>query len=251
MKDGGVYREIMTVADVEKVRAISRAKDSGPWTVWWDEMARKTVLRRLSKRLPMSSDLDDLIHRDYQPEHEDAPRQFRALATSPGERLKIDLDAIAAGGNGQPPLQDEDPQKWLAGHPPHDPETGEIREDPAKSGEIREQERADNEARMTTLAAPAGEKAAALLKAQLDDRERGRTYSNETAANLASRREDAGAGPIPPETVPASDQHLQKLINDGSVAAEKKQLKVWKARLNEKDYELVRPHFATIEKATA
>jgi recombination protein RecT len=63
-KDGGIYREIMTVDDVEKVRSVSKAKDSGPWKDWWAEMARKTVLRRLAKRLPMSSDLDDLVRRD-------------------------------------------------------------------------------------------------------------------------------------------------------------------------------------------
>lgn len=63
-KDGGIYREVMTVSDIEKVRSVSRAKNSGPWVDWWDEMARKTVLRRLAKRLPMSTDLDDLIRRD-------------------------------------------------------------------------------------------------------------------------------------------------------------------------------------------
>lgn len=63
-KDGGVYREVMTVDEIEKVRSVSRAKDNGPWVQWWGEMARKTVLRRLAKRLPMSSDLDDLIRRD-------------------------------------------------------------------------------------------------------------------------------------------------------------------------------------------
>lgn len=63
-KDGGIYREVMSVADVEKVRSVSRAKNAGPWVQWWDEMARKTVIRRLAKRLPMSTDLDDLIRRD-------------------------------------------------------------------------------------------------------------------------------------------------------------------------------------------
>lgn len=63
-KDGGVYRDVMSLDDVEKVRGVSRAKDSGPWKDWWDEMAKKTVIRRLAKRLPMSSDLDDLIRRD-------------------------------------------------------------------------------------------------------------------------------------------------------------------------------------------
>lgn len=63
-KDGGIYREIMTLKDVEKVRAVSKTGSNGPWKDWWDEMAKKTVIRRLAKRLPMSSDLDDLMRRD-------------------------------------------------------------------------------------------------------------------------------------------------------------------------------------------
>lgn len=63
-KDGGIYREVMTLKDVEKVRNVSKAKDAGPWTQWWDEMARKSVIRRLAKRLPTSADLDDLLRHD-------------------------------------------------------------------------------------------------------------------------------------------------------------------------------------------
>lgn len=63
-KDGGIYREVMSIGEIEKVRKVSRAATNGPWVDWWEEMARKTVLRRLSKRLPMSTDLDDLIRRD-------------------------------------------------------------------------------------------------------------------------------------------------------------------------------------------
>lgn len=63
-KDGGRYLEVMSRDEVEQVRAISRAKDSGPWVSWWAEMARKTVFRRLSKRLPMSTDLDDAMRAD-------------------------------------------------------------------------------------------------------------------------------------------------------------------------------------------
>jgi len=54
----------MTTVEVEKVRQSSRAKNATPWTQWWDQMAKKTAIRRLSKRLPMSTDLDDLIRRD-------------------------------------------------------------------------------------------------------------------------------------------------------------------------------------------
>lgn len=63
-KDGAIYREVMSVADVEKVRAASRAGKFGPWVDWWDEMAKKTVIRRMAKRLPSSADLDSVIQAD-------------------------------------------------------------------------------------------------------------------------------------------------------------------------------------------
>jgi recombination protein RecT len=63
-KDGGIYREVMSIEQIEQVRNVSRAKGAGPWVQWWDEMARKTVLRRLAKRLPMSTDLQQVFQRD-------------------------------------------------------------------------------------------------------------------------------------------------------------------------------------------
>lgn len=56
--------EVMDLAAIEKVRSVSRAKSKGPWVDWWEEMARKTVFRRLSKWLPMDADVDDLFRRD-------------------------------------------------------------------------------------------------------------------------------------------------------------------------------------------
>lgn len=63
-KDGGMYHEVMSRSQVEQVRNVSKAKNNGPWKDWYDEMAKKTVIRRLSKRLPMSTDLVDVIQRD-------------------------------------------------------------------------------------------------------------------------------------------------------------------------------------------
>ncbi len=91
LKDGSVEIETMTTAEIEQVRQVSRAKDGGPWASWWGEMARKTVVRRLSKRLPMSSDLERLMHRDdsmYDLEQEqrpavDAPPRPRRLDYEP------------------------------------------------------------------------------------------------------------------------------------------------------------------------
>lgn len=67
MKDGAAYVEIMNKQQVEKVRAVSRSGQNGPWKAWWEEMARKTVLRRLAKRLPMSTDLDEVLREDDEP----------------------------------------------------------------------------------------------------------------------------------------------------------------------------------------
>lgn len=92
-KDGDIYIEVMTREDVEKVRSISRARDTGPWVQWWGEMAKKTVIRRLSKRLPMSTDLDELIRRDDElyevdpkAETETAPR---VKSAGPGRLTKL------------------------------------------------------------------------------------------------------------------------------------------------------------------
>ncbi len=61
LKDGSRLLEVMSLEEIEKVRNVSRAKNNGPWKDWWSEMARKTVMRRLSKRLPMSTDLEEQV----------------------------------------------------------------------------------------------------------------------------------------------------------------------------------------------
>ncbi len=66
IKGGGIYLEVMSKAEIEKVRAVSKSKDSGPWVQWFEEMAKKTVIRRLSKRLPVSTDVQATIEADDQ-----------------------------------------------------------------------------------------------------------------------------------------------------------------------------------------
>jgi len=64
LKDGEVMHEVMSHAEIERVRNVSRAKNSGPWQQWWDQMARKTVFRRLAKYLPLDADVERLARRD-------------------------------------------------------------------------------------------------------------------------------------------------------------------------------------------
>lgn len=64
LANGEVIREVMPKRDIDRARAVSRSKDKGPWKDWWDEMARKTVLRRCAKAAPGSSVLERLLARD-------------------------------------------------------------------------------------------------------------------------------------------------------------------------------------------
>lgn len=64
-KDGAIYIEVMSEQQVMDVKNVSRAKDSGPWSGdFATEMWRKSVIRRLSKVLPMSTDLESVMHAD-------------------------------------------------------------------------------------------------------------------------------------------------------------------------------------------
>lgn len=56
--NGGFAFEVMSKADVEKIKDSSKAAKTSfsPWNTFYDEMAKKTVLRRLWKILPSSVD---------------------------------------------------------------------------------------------------------------------------------------------------------------------------------------------------
>lgn len=52
-KDGGMMFEKMTVSEIEKVRAVSKAKNAMAWSQFYGEQAKKTVLRRLCKNIDL------------------------------------------------------------------------------------------------------------------------------------------------------------------------------------------------------
>lgn len=63
LNDGGHQMEVMTVADVEAVRDGLKFKNP-IWEKHFDEMARKTAIRRLAKYLPLSPELARAIDND-------------------------------------------------------------------------------------------------------------------------------------------------------------------------------------------
>ncbi|MBI6340444.1 recombination protein RecT [Proteus sp. PR00224] len=68
LKDGGVQFEVMTNNQIEKVRASSKAGQNGPWVSHWEEMAKKTVIRRLFKYLPVSIEVQKAVILDEKAE---------------------------------------------------------------------------------------------------------------------------------------------------------------------------------------
>lgn len=60
-KDGGHHFEWMSIADVNKIRARSKSSSNGPWVSDYEQMVRKTLIRRMANYLPMSIELSQAI----------------------------------------------------------------------------------------------------------------------------------------------------------------------------------------------
>lgn len=56
--------DVMEKPAIERIRTRSRAKDDGPWVTDYDEMAKKTVVRRLAKLLPVSVEFAAAVELD-------------------------------------------------------------------------------------------------------------------------------------------------------------------------------------------
>lgn len=64
LKDGGWQAVVLPVAEVEAIRARSRAGNSGPWVTDWNEMAKKTAIRRLYKFLPKTVEVSEALRQE-------------------------------------------------------------------------------------------------------------------------------------------------------------------------------------------
>ena len=118
LPNGMVMREVMDTEQVEQVRKVSRSGNNGPWAQWWTEMARKTVIRRLAKRLPiLDPHIAETIQRDDElydfaagnaGAGDTAPETTPAAPQQPsGPRRPRGLDKVAAAASGSPAPPDD------------------------------------------------------------------------------------------------------------------------------------------------
>lgn len=143
-KDGSIPYwsvEVMSRVEINKVRQTSQTgalgrtvkggknagqpiDPKGPWVDWFGEMARKTVMRRHSKVLPMSGDIIETFERDIEAER---------AADSAAAYLAVEPDApkiLPSNDEGEGEGEPSDTGEVVD----HDPDTGEVREgssDPA------------------------------------------------------------------------------------------------------------------------
>lgn len=90
-KTGGyVEYAVLHKQDVEKRRAASRSANTGPWASWEEEMWKKTAIRYIAKRLPISSDILQKVDSDNEPAH------FDEMRNAAIEQLGSDIAATPA-----------------------------------------------------------------------------------------------------------------------------------------------------------
>jgi len=83
--------EVMYRDDIEKIRRRSPAGGSGPWVTDWEEMARKTLIRRLMKYLPLSTDVQNAVMAD---EYAEAGKLDLLLQRDDPEEEIVDAESV-------------------------------------------------------------------------------------------------------------------------------------------------------------
>ena len=166
LKDGFSQFDVMTTGDIEAIRQAAPSANSPAWRNHWSEMAKKTVVKRMAKYLPVAAEL----HK-YSAQEDALEGGFATIDISGGEPLVVPTDAVGElttstekseskkEGRGQPPKKAVEPEKQPVFDADGnivdvdfdgdivDKETGEVRPRPRDTGEPSPKEKAEIEAR--------------------------------------------------------------------------------------------------------
>jgi len=107
LTNGELIVEVMSRADIDKVRAASKTGTYGPWKDWYERMACKAVMHRLAKRLPnasevmemceqgMNMDFDGRTEKEIAPVIDDCYKKLAALTS--GKDMSLFLPWVSKG----------------------------------------------------------------------------------------------------------------------------------------------------------
>lgn len=115
--------EYMTKEQTESIRARSKAKDAGPWVTDYEQMGRKTVIRRLCGRLPLEIERytetekkilqgeDEFPQNDFDLEvpadQPDEPKQTKSEQLA--EKIKFEKESPPPAAEPEEPAPDPEP----------------------------------------------------------------------------------------------------------------------------------------------
>jgi len=88
---GGNQYEVMSMEEINSIKSRSKNSSSGPWQTDYEEMARKTVIRRLFKYLPVSIEMIQAITLDEAADRGDQNNEI--LATAAYETIDSYVDS--------------------------------------------------------------------------------------------------------------------------------------------------------------
>lgn len=138
LRDGSVMRDVMTIREIQTIRAKSKAKN-GPWSdaTFFPEMCRKTMARRHYKQLPHSSEMDRMVERDDEAFGLDDPNSAQAVADR-NERQAVStrtaFDQFAGNGmvieNDEPTGEQDDENEQIDGDDEFGEETDQREPEP-------------------------------------------------------------------------------------------------------------------------
>ncbi len=104
---GGLHQEYMTTPDIKLIQARSKMGNAGAWKSDWNEMAKKTVVRRAAKYWPLcSEEMDKAL------EHDNRTAGLVDVQLAPPLEATLDkgVDAVLealSGGDATPPAAPE------------------------------------------------------------------------------------------------------------------------------------------------
>ena len=105
-KDGGYGFEVMSIDEIRTfAQKYSKAYGNGPWQSNFEEMAKKTVLKRVLKYAPLKSDFqrgvvqDETIKNEIRPDMYSVPSAVIEVDTQTGE--VIETEGAVVDGNEQ------------------------------------------------------------------------------------------------------------------------------------------------------